>query len=468
MNKREKILVIVMLLLMIMAGVYFILRPSITFKKDMNVLEKDGQYLYLYFVEECDGDITVDERYLDASTVGKHTFVYTVKNRYFTRKVRYHYEVVDTTAPVISMTQSTVYKLPYEKYDIEDMERNVHVREGTLSFETNYDPAFCGEYYVKAHAEDEAGNKSDGIYSVIVQDKEAPVLFHNGNDTVVLKGESFDPKSVIVYGDNADPAPVLEIKGEVDTSKAGSYILYGSLTDYSGNKREWNFTVRVVEENTPYEPSDPVYYDFADFKKDYGKEGLRFGMDVSTWQGDIDYEKVKEAGCEFVIIRIGYSWLGELNLDTRFRDNLEGFKKAGMPLGIYLYSYDNNEADLLKALDSVFQELGDTELEYGISFDWEDFGAFTEYKMSFQMLNHLYDVFEEEVSNKGYKPVLYGSAYYLKNIWKNTEDTNVWIAHYTDKSDYNGQYEMWQRCSNGRIDGIEGYTDFDIFYDTKQ
>ena len=63
----------------------------------------------------------------------------------------------------------------------------------------------------------------------------------------------------------------------------------------------------------------------------------------------------------------------------------------------------------------------------------------------------------------GYDIMIYGSKWYLENIWlENNYDT--WVAHYTDKTDYKGDYILWQLCSDGLIDGIDGYVDFDIYY----
>ena len=78
-------------------------------------------------------------------------------------------------------------------------------------------------------------------------------------------------------------------------------------------------------------------------------------------------------------------------------------------------------------------------------------------------LNEVADSFINTVNKAGYDGMLYGSKNYLNTIWKyHTEE--VWLAHYTDKTDYDGDYMMWQLCDDGKIDGIDGYVDIDILY----
>jgi GH25 family lysozyme M1 (1,4-beta-N-acetylmuramidase) len=127
-----------------------------------------------------------------------------------------------------------------------------------------------------------------------------------------------------------------------------------------------------------------------------------------------------------------------------------------------MFSYDNSAETLKAATDKVIQRLDGEELDLPIAFDWEDFGAFQTYKMSFYDLNKLYDVFEEEMNAAGYDTMLYSSLIYLENVWSKKDTRPVWLAQYADKPDYNGPYMMWQASDTGRIDGIDGDVDMDI------
>ncbi|MBO7677218.1 MAG: hypothetical protein J6S49_06865, partial [Erysipelotrichaceae bacterium] len=128
------------------------------------------------------------------------------------------------------------------------------------------------------------------------------------------------------------------------------------------------------------------------------------------------------------------------------------------------FSYDNNEEEVLSALNEIFTELHGEKLELPIVFDWEDFWDYNEYKMSFRQLNHLYDVFSNEVHKHGYQCMLYGSQNYLNKVWAHTDTRPIWLAQYIEWPTYEGQYDIWQLDDCGRIDGIEGDVDLDIMF----
>ena len=77
----------------------------------------------------------------------------------------------------------------------------------------------------------------------------------------------------------------------------------------------------------------------------------------------------------------------------------------------------------------------------------------------------MYDAFADELSKAGYDCMLYGSLNFLEKVWEDTDTRPVWLAHYTDKTDYKGPYRIWQQSSTGKIDGISGPVDLDIMYE---
>lgn len=299
-------------------------------------------------------------------------------------------------------------------------------------------------------------------YSVV--DTEDPIILWAYDGAVLQRGEEFDLVNVLSYGDNADPKPAVDIDGEVDMSKNGSYPLHVTVTDSSGNKVSQDLTVNVADSVPPYIDNSPRTQ-YGDFMAAHKGEGKAFGIDVSEWQGDIDFEAVKKAGCEFVIIRIGYSVDGEVTLDGKFEQNIERARKAGLKTGVYLYSYDNTEDEVRASADFIIEKLGGTELELPVVFDWEDFGSFQSYEMSFTDLNNYYDAFADQLKQGGYDSMLYGSLNYLEKVWTDTDTRPVWLAHYTDKTDYKGPYRIWQASSTGRITGIDADVDMDIMYE---
>lgn len=297
-----------------------------------------------------------------------------------------------------------------------------------------------------------------------VEDNTDPVMLWSGDGVVLEKGTEFDIKSVVGYGDNADPKPEIKYDGDVDMDKEGSYPLHITVTDASGNSIEWDMSVTVAE-SIPTYADDGSRFAFSDLKKSYAGEGRKFGLDVSSWQEDIDFKKVKKAGCEFVFIRAGFSEDGKVTIDNTFEQNIKRAREEGVPVGLYLYSYDNSEEDVRKAAKWIVEQLGGEKLDYPIAFDWEDFGQFQQYEMSFITLNRMYDAFADELSKAGYDCMLYGSLNFLEKVWENTDTRPVWLAHYAEQTDYKGPYKVWQLSSIGKIDGISGPVDLDIMYE---
>lgn len=298
-------------------------------------------------------------------------------------------------------------------------------------------------------------------YTVI--DTTDPVRLWSGDGTVLERGTEFDINKVIGYGDNADPRPSLKVDGEVDTNKNGTYPLHVTVTDASGNSVDWDLNVKVAD-SLPVYTDDSPRTDFRDFAEKYKKDDNTCGIDVSVWQGDIDFEEVKKAGCDFVIIRAGYSVDGEVEPDSKFDDNFRKARAAGLRVGVYLYSYDNNEKDVRASAKWIVDKLGGEKLDLPVAFDWEDFSKFQTYEMSFRDLNKLYDAFADELSLAGYNCMLYGSKVPLETLWEDTDRRTVWLAHYTDKTDYKGPYRIWQASQTGNISGISGDVDMDILY----
>ena len=298
-------------------------------------------------------------------------------------------------------------------------------------------------------------------YNVV--DSIPPLMLHSGDGAVVERGTEFDISSIVSYADNADPDPLVSVDGKVDTSKNGNYPIHVKVTDASGNDTEWDLTVTVADSVPVYTyESDP--YAFSAFVSDNKGKGKSFGLDISAWQDEVDFKALRKAGCEFVMIRVGYTSDGNLNLDKQFKRNLEGAKAAGIKTGIYYYSTDRTEEEVRNAAQWIMENLGGHSPDLPIAFDWEDFETFQNYRISLYELNSLYDAFADELSTAGYGCMLYGSKTYLENVWDKTDTRPVWLAHYTEKTDYDGPFMMWQASSSGRISGINGDVDMDILY----
>ncbi|MDE6088022.1 MAG: glycoside hydrolase family 25, partial [Oscillospiraceae bacterium] len=173
---------------------------------------------------------------------------------------------------------------------------------------------------------------------------------------------------------------------------------------------------------------------------------------------------VKQAGCEFVLLRIGASYGNPPQMDEYYLYNIDSAKQAGLQVGVYFYTTDTTEEQIRADVAWIVENLDDRELDFPIVFDWEDFQNFQKYGISFYDLNRLYQVFSEELSQSGYDAMLYGSKNYLENVWGMPSDYPVWLAHYTTQTNYPGSYQFWQRTDAGIIPVIAVPVDFDIFY----
>lgn len=300
-----------------------------------------------------------------------------------------------------------------------------------------------------------------------VTDTEAPVIILNGSGASVPVGSKFNINDLVSYGDNYDKNPTLTVTGKVDTAKAGKYTLKACVTDSSGNKTEWEPVISVVEKLPGYPDTTPIipYSDFI--KRDYGKN-VRCGIDVSSWQGNIDFKKVKQAGCQFVMIRIGYC-SDTVVIDEHFKANLKNAIDAGLDVGIYIYTADRSPESAREHAKWVLSQLGGAKLAMPIAFDWEEVSGFQDYNMSLHDLNETYAAFADEIRKGGYTPILYSSPFMLNSMWdeKTRSAGPVWLAHYVDKTDYKGDFAIWQVRGYGRLDGISGNVDLDVHYTDK-
>ena len=300
--------------------------------------------------------------------------------------------------------------------------------------------------------------------SCMVEDTETPLILNTGWNPYHKTGTAFDLNDYVGFADNYDRSPVLTYEGSVDPDTAGDYPITATVTDSSGNQTSWDMCIYVVDE-LPNPPDTNERIDFGDFMAAYAGEGRQFGIDVSTWQGDIDFNAVKEAGCSFVMIRIGY-YYDDIVMDDHFYDNIQGARDAGLDIGVYFYTTDNSVDDIREHARWIAETLGGETTDLPIAFDWEEFTNFQKYCMNIRDLNQLYLAFSDEMGNYGYETMLYSSKNFLNNIWSSDikNSSPVWLAHYVDETDYDGDFYIWQQSSCGRIPGIYGDVDMNIMY----
>ena len=303
-------------------------------------------------------------------------------------------------------------------------------------------------------------------YEINVVDNVAPLIWLNNSYTVNV-GSDITLTDKILCGDDTDPNPTCEVIGEYNMNEAGTYPLVFKATDNSGNvtEKEFNLIVREPKSSGTSSGSVSTKTLFSEVVDAHKNENTEIGIDISKWQGDVDFNALKEAGVEFVIIRVGTSSgiNGENLVDSKFEQNINGANKAGIPVGIYFYSYANSEDRAISDALWVLEQIKDYKVDLPIAFDWENWSFYNEFNLSFFGLSNMADSFVKTVRDAGYEGMLYSSKNYLEDIWFKG-DYPVWLAHYTTKTNYEGDYEFWQLCNNGRVAGINGDVDINIRY----
>lgn len=198
-------------------------------------------------------------------------------------------------------------------------------------------------------------------------------------------------------------------------------------------------------------------------------ENMSFGIDVSKWNKDIDWEKAKSAGVEFAIIRCGYrgSSTGTLVEDPYFYRNIEGAKAAGVKVGLYFFTQATNAVEAVEEASMVLCLNDGRPLDYPIFIDTEGAGGNGRADgLDTVTRTEVVEAFCETIESAGYRAGIYASRNWYYNRLDMTKlDSNViWLAEYREYPKYEGKYEMWQYTSSGSIDGIEGRVDFNISY----
>lgn len=307
----------------------------------------------------------------------------------------------------------------------------------------------------------------DSSYDVNIVDTVAPLAFVN--NTYYIKKNSNDKFIQNIFcGDNYDPNPKCYFEGDYDLSKNGTYPVVFKAVDNSGNvySKKVNFVVYTPSSSGSSSSSSTTKKTktkFSDVVKKHKTDKTKIGIDISKWQGTVDFDKLKEAGVEFIFIRVGWGHQGKYTLDEQFERNISEANRVGIPVGIYFYSYASTEAESINDALWVVNQIKDYEVELPVAYDWENWSTFNNYNVSFYGLTHNAKVFLDVVGFAGYDGLIYSSKNYLEKIWLETE-YDIWLAHYTSKTNYKGDYRIWQLCNNGRVDGIKGDVDINVMY----
>ena len=189
----------------------------------------------------------------------------------------------------------------------------------------------------------------------------------------------------------------------------------------------------------------------------------KYGIDVSRWQGEIDFEKVKEDGVEFVIMRAGYSGTKDFMFETYYEDA----KNAGLGIGCYIYSYAQTTAEARQDAVDLMDWIKGKTFDYPVYFDIEDE---CQQSLTNEERTDLCIAFLSEMKEKNYYAGVYASKHWFVTQMElsRLSDYPLWIASWTstgeDTGDFSYAYGMWQYTSKGSVDGIPGNVDRDVCY----
>lgn len=188
------------------------------------------------------------------------------------------------------------------------------------------------------------------------------------------------------------------------------------------------------------------------------------GIDVSKYQGVIDWAKVKASGIQYAILRVGIGDNIQSQDDVRFKENADACTKLGIPFGVYIYSYATTVAHAKSEAEHVIRLIKGYKLDYPVFYDLED--AKTVQKCGAKAIGDMAEAFCNTIDAYGYYPAIYANKYWFTSVLtdKRFDKWDKWVAQYAAKCTYSGKYNMWQYASNGSVPGIKGNVDMNECY----
>lgn len=200
-------------------------------------------------------------------------------------------------------------------------------------------------------------------------------------------------------------------------------------------------------------------------------EDCLMGIDVSSYQKNIDWDKVKAAGFDFVMIRVGgrsYGGSGKLYEDDLCHEHYRGAKEAGLLVGVYMFSQAVNTQEAAEEAYFALNQVADWDLDLPLVYDWEYIDD--EKRTAFiyeDIVTECVKTFCDIVENCGEESMVYVSPWFGRMKLEELKDYPQWVARYTDQMDYAYHFDMWQYTCSGKVPGISGPVDIDIYFPPK-
>ncbi len=254
---------------------------------------------------------------------------------------------------------------------------------------------------------------------------------------------------------------------DVSETDNGKIVFYDTSVGYS-----WAPVLSGIEQNN-YKKENFIVDNRGRISYiEDGESASYFGIDVSSYQGDIDWQLVREDNVEFAFLRIGYRGYGEegkLCPDENFVDNYNGAHDVGIDLGVYFFSQAATVEEAVEEAHYVLSLLEGRTLEYPIVFDWEtvqtgdpeDIPRTEDVMPGTLTLSAI--AFCETIRDAGYDAMIYTNKKLatIKYDLRQLQDYPIWLAYYNTELDYRYAFDIWQ-YGTGQVDGIEGEVDINI------
>ena len=275
-----------------------------------------------------------------------------------------------------------------------------------------------------------------------------------------------------------------------DTSGRELYVSDGNneyrLAHYADYYTSSKFYIKEATRYTGWQTLDgKVYFFKADGDKVTGEQVIQgakynfasdgslvvgsgtMGIDVSKWNGTIDWNAVKNSGVSYVIIRVGYrgSSQGALIEDPKFKTNIKGATAAGIKVGVYFFTQAVDEVEAVQEASMVLDRISGYKISYPVFLDVEGSGGRGD-KIDSATRTAVCKAFCNTIQNAGYTAGVYANKTWLSQKMDAgaLSAYKIWLAQYAKTPTYTGRYDLWQYRSNGKVSGISGNVDLNLSY----
>ena len=275
-----------------------------------------------------------------------------------------------------------------------------------------------------------------------------------------------------------------------DTSGKELYVSDGNneyrLAHYADYYTASKFYIKEATRYTGWQTLDgKVYFFKADGDKVTGEQVIQgakynfasdgslvvgsgtMGIDVSKWNGTIDWNAVKNSGVSYVIIRVGYrgSSQGALIEDPKFKTNIKGATAAGIKVGVYFFTQAVDEVEAVQEASMVLDRISGYKISYPVFLDVEGSGGRGD-AIDSATRTAVCKAFCNTIKNAGYTPGIYANKTWLSSKMDAgaLSGYKIWLAQYAKTPTYTGRYDLWQYRSNGKVSGISGNVDLNLSY----